>query len=149
MKKNIFIIFIILLVIIILSFMFISINRKKISVMKQSNKEYEQYLNKEIYGTDVVTIINKVIDSNKKNNIQIQEDGKYISNDTNSIIVELVMITNEEKQETTTYRMETISEVGVKEFIANFNTAKFKISDIKYHNKTGKISDIQISQQYE
>lgn len=146
MKKNVIIICIILLVIITICTMGISINSKKVSVQKQANKEYEQYLEKNIFGTDVATIINKAIDSNNQNNIQ-QQDGKYIENNENSIIVELVMITNEEKEKTTTYRMETISKVGINEFIKNFNTATFKITKIEYHNKTGKIKYIEITQQ--
>ena len=124
----------------------ISINSKKVSVQKQANKEYEQYLEKNIFGTDVATIINKAIDSNNQNNIQ-QQDGKYIENNENSIIVELVMITNEEKEKTTTYRMETISKVGINEFIKNFNTATFKITKMEYHKQTGKIKYIEITQQ--
>ena len=146
MKKNIIIISIILLVIITICTMGISINSKKVSVQKQANKEYEQYLEKNIFGTDVATIINKAIDSNNQNNIQ-QQDGKYIENNENSIIVELVMITNEEKEKTTTYRMETISKVGINEFIKNFNTATFKITKMEYHKQTGKIKYIEITQQ--
>ena len=57
------------------------------------------------------------------------------------------MITNEEKNKTTTYRMETISKVGIDEFIANFNTAEFKITKMEYHKETGKIKYIEITQQ--
>lgn len=146
MKKNVIIICVILLVIITICTMGISINAKKVSIQRQENKEYEQYLEKNIYGTDVATIINKAIDSNNQNNIQ-QQDGKYIENNENSIIVELVMITNEEKEKTTTYRMETISKVGINEFIKNFNTATFKITKMEYHKQTGKIKYIEITQQ--
>ena len=139
----------ILLIIIIICVTGISINAKKMSVQKQANKEYEQYIEKDIYGTDVATLINKAIDSNNKNKVQKTEDGKYIENEENSIIIELVMITDEEKEKTTTYRMETIGKVGISEFISNFNTAKFKITNIQYHNQTEKISNITIEQQYE
>ena len=148
MKKNIVIISLILLIIIIICFIGIWNNSKRLLMQKQENKEYEQYLNKEIYGTDVATILNKAMNSNKQNSLE-QKDGKYIENDTNSIIVELVMITNEEKEKTKKYRMETIEKVGINEFIKNFNTAKFKITKMEYHKKTGKIKYIEISQQYE
>ena len=113
----------------------------------QNNKEYEQYLNKEIYGTDVITLINKAINNNTKNNIQKDENQNYIPNDENSINIDIVMITNEEKEKTKTYRMEKISKVGINEFIKNFNTAKFMITQTQYHSKSGKIKYIQISQQ--
>lgn len=146
MKKNIVIISLILLIIIIICFIGIWNNSKRLLMQKRENKEYEQYLNKEIYGTDVATILNKAMNSNKQNAIE-QKDGKYIENDTNSIIVELVMITNEEKEKTKTYRMETIDKVGISEFIKNFNTAKFKIAKLEYHEQTRKIKYIEISQQ--
>ncbi len=147
MKKNVILISVILLIIIVICTIGISINTKRISAQKQANKEYEQYLENDMYGTDVITLINKAIDSNQKNNVQTDETGKYIENEDNSIIIEVVMITNEEKNQTTAYRMETIDKVGIGEFIANFNTAKFKITNIQYHTQTGKIKYIEISQQ--
>lgn len=149
MKKNVLIVCSILLIIIIVCTTFISINGKKLAVVKQENKKYEQYQKQEIYGTEVITLINKAIDDNQKNKVQTDETGKYIDNETNSIIIDVVMITNEEKNQTTTYRMETINKVGIGEFIANFNTAKFKITNIQYHKQTGKIKHITIEQKYE
>lgn len=146
MKKNVLIVCSILLIIIIVCVTFISMNSKKLAVVKQENKEYEQYQKQEIYGTEVITLINKAIDHNQKNNVQTDETGKYIDNETNSIIIDVIMITNEEKNTTTTYRMETINKVGIGEFIANFNTAKFKITNIQYHKQTGKIKYIEITQ---
>lgn len=146
MKKIFIIIALILLIIISICIAEISINNKKILVQKQQNKEYEQYMNKDIYGTDVITLINKAIDNNQKNNIHQDEKGYFIENEDDSLIIELVMITNEEKEKTKTYKMETISKAGVEAFISNFNTAKFKITEIKYHKKTNKLKYIQISQ---
>lgn len=148
MKRNLILISVLLLSVIIICVIEIWSNLKKITLQKQLNSEYEQYMNKDIYGTDVATILNKAMNNNKQNGIE-QKDGKYIENNTNSIIVELVMITNEEKEKTKTYRMETIDKVGISEFIKNFNTAKFKITKIEYHEQTGKIKYIEISQQYE
>ena len=44
--------------------------------------------------------------------------------------------------------METIQKVGISEFISNFNTAKFRITKLEYHKKTGRIKYIEITQQY-
>ena len=81
MKKIFIIIALILLIIISICIAEISINNKKILVQKQQNKEYEQYMNKDIYGTDVITLINKAIDNNKKNNIHKDEKGYFIENE--------------------------------------------------------------------
>lgn len=149
MKKSVIIISSILMIIIFICIGAININTKANKVISNQNKEYEQYLQNEIYGTDVITLINRAISNNEKNNIPKDEKGFYINNTQNSIQIDLVMITDEEKEETTTYKMEAISKVGITEFIKNFNTAKFKCTKLEYHIKTGKISYIQIAQQYE
>ena len=146
-KKNIIIIISLLLVIIIISFVGIGINARKNRDIRQKNEQYEAYLNSNIYGTDVVTLINKAISNNDANNVTKDEKGFYINNGSNSIQIDLVMITDEEKEETTTYKMETIYKVGVTEFIKNFNTTNFKCTKVEYHKQTGKIAYIELSQQ--
>lgn len=148
MKKSVLLICVILIVIIIICSVEIWSNIKKVKVQKQANIEYEKYLDKDLYGTDVATILNKATNENKQNNVE-KQDEKYIDNNINSILIDLVMITNEKKEKTKSYRMETIEKVGINEFIKNFNTAKFKITKMEYHKKTGKIKYIEISQQYE
>lgn len=124
----------------------VNIKINKVSQMK--NNEYEKYLSENIYGTDVITLINKAISDNEENGINKNEKGFYINNNQNSIQIDIVMITDEEKQETTAYKMEAISKVGITEFIKNFNTVKFKCTKKEYHAATGKIAYIEISQQY-
>ena len=56
MKKSLVIIAITFLIVIIICVIGITMNSKKMLLQKQENNEYEQYLNNDIYGTDVVTI---------------------------------------------------------------------------------------------
>lgn len=147
MKKNVIILSLILIVTIIICVVAINVNSKVSKAVINENSEYEKYLTSEIYGTDVVTLINKATSSNEKNNVTKDEKGLYISNNQNSITIDLVMITNEEKQETTTYKMEAISKVGITGFIKNFNTEKFRCTKIEYHKETGSIAHIELSQQ--
>lgn len=147
MKKNILIISLVLLIIIIVCIAGIKWNSKANRIIKSQNKEYEEYLKDDIYGTDVITLINKAISNNKSNNISKDEKGYYIENNTNSIKIDIIMITNEEKEKKATYSMELIDKVGITEFIKNFNTAKFKCTNIEYHKETGKIKYIEITQQ--
>ena len=111
--------------------------------MKQNNKEYEIYLNKELLGTDVTTVINRAMNDNTKNSVLKDEKGFFIQNDTNSIKVEVIMF-NEEKP--TTYQMETIQKVGMNRFIDNFNLISFKCLNIEYHKKSKLISKIIFEQ---
>ena len=147
MRSNFIFIISILLIFITIIFIGTISNSKKKIVLNQANNEFEYYINKELYGTDVITLINKAINNNEKNNIPKDENQNYISNEENSINIDLIMITNEEMEKTKTYKMEKINKVGIGEFIKNFNTAKFKITQVLYHKKSGKIKYIQISQQ--
>ncbi len=142
--KKAFICLIILIVIgSIVAVVFISNNYKQATEIKNINKQYEEYLNKELFGTDVTTVINKAINSNEKNNIEKDEKGFFIENDTNSIKVEIVMLNEEGKE---TYQMETIDKVGINQFINNFNLINFKCSNIEYHDKTKMVKKIVFEQ---
>lgn len=99
------------------------------------NLEYEKYLNKEILGTEVATLISKVIDQNEKNNVQKDEKGYYIENNENSIKIDLKMTTLDK-----TYPMEEIYNNQITNFVQNFNQIKFKCTKIEYHKDTKKIS---------
>ena len=148
MKKSIIIISLILLIIIVIAVVGIKATSNTSKAILQQNREYEQYLSNEIYGTDVVSLINKAINNNEANNVTKDEKGLYLNDNHNSILIDLIMITNEEQEETTTYRMEAISKIGITEFIKNFNTAKFECTKKEYHLGTGKISYIELSQKY-
>ena len=147
LKKNVIIMSSLLLVVIIICITFLSIQQKQVFSAKKENQGYEQYREKILYGTEVITLINKAMNENEQNKVQKDQKGNYIENDMNSILIEIEMITDEEEQKTTMYRMETINKVGISEFITNFNTAEFKIKQIDYHTKTGKIKKIIIEQQ--
>ena len=137
MKKNIIYIFIIFSIIAIYVTGKVVNFRESNLQIKRLNKEYEQYLNKEIYGTDIITIINTAIDNNKKLKIEKNNENNYIDNETTSITIYIKMLDTEEK-----YSMEIIDKVGISSFIDNFNTIKFKSSEVKYHKKTGQIAEI-------
>ena len=143
MKKTLFIIITIIIVGLILLCMYISNNNKKLELIKQVNREYEIYSNKTVIGTDVTTIINKAIDSNEKNGIQKNEKGMYIENDTNSVKVELIMLSEDGPK---TFGMESIQKAGITGFVKNFNLINFKCSNIEYHEKTKYIKKIVFEQ---
>lgn len=143
MKKALISLLIILIIVTIISVIFISNNYKTTVEIKKINQEYETYLNKELFGTDVTTIINKAANSNEKNEVPKDEKGFFIENDTNSIKVEIVMM---DEEDTRTYQMETIQKVGINRFIDNFNLINFRCSKIEYHNKTKLVRKIVFEQ---
>ena len=105
--------------------------------IKKENSVYEEYLNKEISGTELATIINKAVDNNEKNNVQKDKNGYYIDNEINSIKIDLKMSTVKK-----TYPMEEIYNNEIATFVQNFNTIKFKCTNIEYHAKTKKVSKL-------
>lgn len=143
MKKTIIVILSILIICVIVVTIGVSENNKKIIKISQLNNEYEQYLDKEIYGTDVATIINKIIDKNNKNEITKNSEGVYIQNNTNSIKAEIQFMYNDE---TIVHPIEVIYNRGLNSFISNFNLTKFKIIDMQYHEKTKQVSKIVFQQ---
>lgn len=136
MKKIIIFFAIILICVITIGLRFYSYKAEQ-EVLAAENQEFEQYANKEIYGIDLGSIINKAVDKNTKNNIQKDENNIFIQNDTNSIEFEVAM-----KETDTTYktvRMEQIYNKGTELFIQLFIDIKFKCSKVEYHDSTGKI----------
>ena len=72
-------------------------NVKKIeNVAIKHNKQYEEYCNKEILGTELISLINKAIDYNEKNSVAKQENTiYYINNNTNSIQITVKFLDND------------------------------------------------------
>ena len=141
MKKLILLIFIPILIMLI-SAIGLAMNLKTTTeAVHKGNKEYVYYLGKEIYGTDVTSLMNKAINENEKNGVEKDEKGYYIDNNKDSIKIELKMITVEK-----TYTMEEINNHDMNQFLKNFNLIKFKCTSIEYHRKTGKVSKMIFEQ---
>lgn len=98
------------------------------------NKTYESYENKEVLGTDIISIINKATDSNEKNDIKIGEDGNYIDNEKNSIRIEIKFLELDK-----VITMERINNVGIEKFWSNYGALSFKCTKIEYHEKTHRV----------
>ncbi len=101
---------------------------------------------KEMYGADIVTIINKAIDNNEENNISKDENGNYIENEK-SVKVELTLLSTDEDSKTieVVYPMETLEKAGLNEFISNFGLTLFECTDIEY-NSENRVSKIFVKQ---
>lgn len=108
---------------------------------KKANMAFENYLNEDVYGTDLATVINRAIDSNKKNEVEKNNKGIYINNNTNSISIEVKIKDND-----SIYQMETIYNGGIQNFIKYYSNIKFKCVEIKYHNSTNKVKYLLFEQ---
>ena len=141
MKKTIFILIAVVIVLVSIIGIKYSSYLVNLNEIKIENAKYEKYINQEIYGIDLATLINKSVDQNVKKEIENDEKGIFISNDKDSIHIEIYMQDNE-----TTYKMETIHNVGTEQFVQYYGNIKFKCSKTEYHKKTGKIKYILFEQ---
>lgn len=140
MKKLAIFFLIIVGIIVGISYMYISY-KFNYNEAKRENKMYESYLNKEIYGNELATIINKAINNNIINEVEKDNKGKYINNTENSIKLEIKMLDNDK-----TYSMEEIYKGGTDKFVQYYSSIKFKCMNIEYHKKNKKVSYIYFEQ---
>lgn len=136
MKKTIITIVCIVVTIIAIVFWYYNDYKSKYAEIEQFNLQYEVYLDKEIYGSEVATVINKIIDSNDKNGVEkeyVINDGNkyyfYIPNDENSIKMDIKITDND-----TIYPMESLYQGEIIKFVQNYNGIKFKCTKIEYNS---------------
>ena len=103
MKKQLLIIITIFIIVLGLTYGLLITKRNEKTEIKKNNEYYENYLGKEILGTELATIMGKAIEQNLNNNVQKDENGLFIENNENSIKIDLKMITIDK-----TYPMEVI-----------------------------------------
>lgn len=132
--KKIAIFFIIIILIICAIFAMYISYKANYNISKKSNLSFEKYLNEEVYGSELATVINRAIDRNEKNEVEKNNKGIYQNNDTNSINIEIKMLDDD-----TIYQMETFYKGGIQNFINYYNNIKFKCVDIKYHSSTNQV----------
>ena len=133
MKK--FVCFLVVVLIIICGFSYYYITYKEnYKTIQKQNMAFEEYKDKEFYGADLVTAMNRAMDCNKKNNIEKSATGKWIDNNKNSILIKVKMLDTDK-----IYLMEDFYQNGIEEFIKYYNKIKFKCVDMQYHNLTHQV----------
>ena len=137
-KVIIFAIMILLIGFIVEAVIFVKINNEKALASKNIsfNNFFEKYKDKKLYGTDVLTIINKIKDINNDN-----------ASSEEPVAVEIIFITTDEKgniiEKSTS--MENLEKAGLDNFIASFSITEFECKEIQY-NTNNRISKIIIRQ---
>ena len=95
MKKNLFIILTILLIIAIIVGYTVHNYRKQQIQIAQYNKQYESWYGKKILGTDFISIINKTIYNNEKNDVQKDENNVYLEDNEKSVKIYIKFLESE------------------------------------------------------
>lgn len=129
MKKGIILI-VTITVIIIASISYVYLNYKtNLKIAQKENEQFESYYNQEIFGPDLVTVMNKAIDNNVKNQIEKDNKGHYVENNTNSLQIDIKFLDSE-----VILKMEDLYRAGTSDFINYYNQIKFKCTKIEYHS---------------
>ena len=144
MKKVIVFIFVIVIAVVCIVYSRY-MNYKKIKLATYNiNKEFLAYQNSKIRINTVISLMGSAIEKNKKNDIQMDETKHFYENDVNSIKLYLEVKSSDEV---------TIVRIPMEELIIGekagsdkvekaFGESFFIFSDIKYHEKSGQVSQI-------
>lgn len=132
---------ILLVLFIILAVGIYSVYRYRNSILEAQklNKEYEQYYNIDILGTELISILNRTSDINHKNGIDRDDNGYYVDNGDNSLHIYIKFAY---KNNTKIIQMEDVEKSGSETFIKVYSTANFKCTDIQYHEKTHNVKSL-------
>lgn len=139
MKKIIIFLFIVVAIVATISYLYLNYIAQYNEAQKE-NIRFEVHKDDEIEGTELTTLINKAINLNIQNEVEKDENGKYIDNANNSINIDIKFIDKD-----VTYNMEKIYNSGMDNFLNYYRTIKFKCNEIQYHN-TKRIKYIQFEQ---
>jgi Na+-translocating ferredoxin:NAD+ oxidoreductase RnfG subunit len=143
MKRSTLTVVVLMLIVLGLAIYFAINSRMVSNTASEENRYYQQLLNKEITGTELSSVINKVIDSNKKNEISLDDKKLYIENDSNSIVAEISFKYEDGVKK---IRGERIFNGEIQNFISYYGTIKFKCTKIEYHDSTKKVKRIYIEE---
>ena len=132
--KKIAIFFLIVIIITVgISYMYLNY-KANYNTSKKENLQFESYYNEEVYGADLTSVINKAYDNNLTNQVSMDNKGIFEENATNSIEIEIKIIDND-----TIYKMETLYQGGMDNFVQYYGGIEFKCTKIEYHKSTNKV----------
>lgn len=137
--KKFAVILLILLILTVITVYGITSYRTQLIETQKLNQEYEAYRDINFLGTQLISIVNRTVDINEKNEIQKDEQGNYIENGKNSIKIYIQFIY---KGQLKTISMESIASAGSESFVKTYSTASFKCTKIEYHEKTHNIKSL-------
>ena len=128
--------------IVVATISYIYLNYKaEYELAKKENIQFESYYEQEIYGTDLVTLLNKAIDNNEKNGVAKDKKGNYVENHENSIKIAI-----KSTDDDAIHSMEEIYRGGTNLFMRFYNQIKFKCTKIEYHDFNHKVKYLLFEQ---
>ena len=112
-----------------------------IAQAQKNNQEYESYTTNQILGSSLMTLMNKASNDNEQNQVEKDEEGLYIENDTNSIKIDVKFLEADKA-----VSMEKIQSLGEDMFLKNYRSMSFSCTQKEYHEKTNQIKYLLFEQ---
>lgn len=141
MKKRILVILGIFIIILLFVVYLLYNYDKGIKKTQGFNKQYELYYQKETLGTDLATLLNKVMNYNEKNNVDKDDNDRYYIETENSIIITIKFLEKDD-----IVRMEDILLQNMENFIKYYATSSFKCTKIEYHKDNKQVKSLYFEQ---
>lgn len=144
MKKTFILIIVAVVVITTIIFSkYVEYSNQKTEI-KKINKEFLAYQNSSVQINTVVSLMNKAISQNKKNNIEQDANKLFKENNTNSIKIYLETTSSDGKTKVQIPMEDLIlgEKAGAEKVEYAFSDLLFNITDVEYHEKTGQVSKI-------
>lgn len=117
--------------------------RSSIAESQKMNREYEQYQDSQMLGSELISLINKTVDVNTDLGIEKDQDGLFIDNGENSIKIYVNFVYEDDYR---TLEMEKIYNNGAENFMKVYSTASFKCTEFTKHEKTNNVKSLTFTE---
>ena len=135
-------IFFIIIIAIVSTVAYIYLNQIVTSrTLQKENAQFDIKKDQEMIGQELATIMNRILNTNEKNEIPKNNKGEFIENDENSIKMDITFTDVD-----VTYEIERIGQAGIASFVQNYRGITFKCTEVQYHKKTGRIKYMRFEQ---
>ena len=145
--------------------MYSSINEKKeAKILQNFNKQYESFNRNNLYGVDIISAMNKVLDNNKQNegynNLQIEMQVTIKSNSNpNKDVLHFLHPPGSNRTYLYAWQLEEVligknngsndfTQGSVTDDIRTFKTAKFRCIGIEYSPTTSRVTLLRFEQSF-
>ena len=142
MKNKILLILIFMCVLLVVAY-YVYSYRNSIAESQKMNREYEQYQNSQMLGSELISLINKTVDVNTDLGIEKDQDGLFIDNEENSIKIYVNFVYEDDYK---TLEMEKIYNNGAENFMKVYSTASFKCTEFTIHEKTNNVKSLTFTE---
>ena len=143
MKNKILIILIVFACVLLVATYGVYSYRSSIAESQKINKEYEQYQDVQMLGSELISLINKTVDVDTKLGIEKDQNGMFIDNGENTIKIYVNFIYEDDYK---TLEMEKIYETGAENFMKIYSTASFKCTEFTRHDKTNNVKSLTFTE---